>query len=106
MSRRCLLWLLPLALVYCGLAGCGAPPQWGADEGTFKHVDALWTAITAQDVKLVDQCAENITKLHNAGRMPEPAFAYLQDVIAKARSGQWSKARDRLKKMIRAQRRE
>lgn len=105
MRGRAIESLLLLAVVGLVVAGCSAPPQWGTDDETFKMVDALWTAVTAQDVKLVDQCAEKIVKLHDEGHMPDPAFEYLQTVVAKAHSAQWPKARDQLKKLIRAQRR-
>src|SRR5438045_887834 len=67
-------WLFPLAMaerlsvkttntaiLFCLLlAGCGRPPQMGADKDVFATVDALFTAITAHDEKQLSLCEQRL----------------------------------------------
>ncbi len=93
-----------LSIVLVG--GCSEPPQLGSDEATLKTADALWTAITSRDDKLLNACEEKLRTLGEAGDLPQDSREYLQGVIATARAGNWDAARTRLKKLIKAQRRE
>ncbi|MBI3822183.1 MAG: hypothetical protein HY289_05830 [Planctomycetes bacterium] len=88
------------------LTGCGTPPQMGSDEEVFRTVDALYTAVTARNEKLVDQCDQRLSKLKQAGKLPESAANYLDDVIATARAGQWRPAAERLHAFMKSQRRD
>ena len=76
-------------------AGCGGPPQFGSDEACLKAADALWTAVTAKRIELVDQAESEIQRLHDASRLPDDAFASLSEIVATARAGRWSDARAR-----------
>jgi len=87
------------------LNGCGKPPQIGADGKSFKGVDALYTAVTARDPKLLNQCAKNLQDLKIAGKLPEPAFHSLEAIIAKARDGNWQSAAADLTWFMKGQRR-
>jgi len=91
-----------LALV---LAGCGRPPQMGADEEVFRAVDALYTAVTARDGKLLDDCESRLNKLRDAGKLPPGAAGHLDKIIATARAGRWRPAAERLHAFMSAQRR-
>jgi hypothetical protein len=85
--------------------GCGRPPQIGDDEGAFKAVDALYTAVSARDLTLVERCAASLRDLHAAGKLPEPASTALAAIAEEARQGDWDEARDRLNRFMRGQRR-
>jgi hypothetical protein len=78
----------------------------GSDEEVFKTVDALFTAVTARDEKLLGQCEQRLHALANAGKLPADASSYLDAVIRKARGGGWESAAKKLYSFIRAQRRE
>jgi hypothetical protein len=78
----------------------------GADEETFKTVDALFTAVTARDEKLLGQCAQRLNALKGAGKLPADASDYLDGILARARDGRWQSAAERLYDFVRAQQRE
>ena len=78
----------------------------GADEEVFKAVDALFTAVTARDEKLLGECEQRLSALKDAGKLPTDAAAYLDSVIRKARDGRWENAAEKLYDFMKAQRRE
>lgn len=82
------------------------PPQMGADEEVFTTVDALFTAVTARDEKLLGQCEARLHAQREAGKLPGPAADYLDGVIKKARAGRWESAAETLYDFMKAQRRE
>jgi len=91
-------------LVLSFASGCGRTPQLNGNEESLGAADALWTAVTAKDVQLVDTCAARLSELHDVGTLPDDAFATLNDVIATARSGEWTVARQSLKAFAKGQR--
>jgi hypothetical protein len=82
------------------------PPQMGADEEVSRTVDALFTAVTARDEKLLGQCEQRLRAARDAGTLPTGAADYLDGIIRKARAGRWESAAGRLYEFMRAQRRE
>jgi hypothetical protein len=78
----------------------------GADEQVFASVDALFTAITARDEKLLGQCEHRLHALKGAGNLPGSAAGYLDGVIQTARKGRWQAAAETLYSFMKAQRRE
>jgi hypothetical protein len=96
--------LLALALG-AGFLGCRRTPQLGADEEVFRTVDALFTAVTARDEKLLEECERRLHGYRDAGRLPRGAARELDRVIARARAGRWQSAAERLYDFMRAQRR-
>jgi hypothetical protein len=94
------------ALLGCWSLGCGGPPQLGADEQAFAAVDALFTAVTARDEKLLGQCEQRLRGLRAAGKLPDDAADFLDGVIGKARGGRWETAAERLYGFMKGQRRE
>ena len=93
-------------LVVCVYFAWRSPPQMGPDEETFRGVDALLTALTARDERLLDQCARRLSLLSEAGKIPRDAASYLDGIIAKARSGAWQASAEKLYAFMMAQRRE
>jgi hypothetical protein len=93
------------ALLAVGFLGCG-PPQMGADEEVFTAVDALFTAVTARDPKLLGKCELRLNDLKNAEKLPASAAAYLDGVVRQARERHWESAAGRLYDFMRVQRRE
>jgi hypothetical protein len=90
----------------CWFAWWGRPPQMGADAEVFKTVDALFTAVTARDEKLLGQCEQRLRTCLQAGKLPAEAAAYLESIGQRARAGRWESAAAQLYDFMRAQRRE
>jgi hypothetical protein len=82
------------------------PSQMGADEEVFSSVDALFTAITAHDEKLLLQTEQRLKTFKDAGKLPESAAVYLDGVIQDARGGDWQPAAEDLYWFMKGQRRE
>jgi hypothetical protein len=78
----------------------------GADEELFRTVDALFTAVTARDQKLLADCEQRLLTLKGAGKVPSEAGTYLDTIIGRARAGRWESAAQTLYDFMRAQRRE
>jgi len=93
-------------LIGCWFLWFRSPPQIGADEEVFKTVDALFTAVTARDEKLLGQCEQRLRALKDAGKLPGDASDYLEGVMKKARDGRWESAAEKLYSFMKAQRRE
>lgn len=95
-----------LLLIGCWFLFFRGPPQLGPDDEAFKNVDALFTAVTARDEKLLGQCAQRLHALKEAGKLPGNAATYLDAVIGQAREGRWESAAERLYDFMLGQRRE
>lgn len=87
------------------IGGCGGPPQIGGDDKSFKTVDALYTAVSLREVKLVDQCEGTLKDLREAGSLGEDASKALQSIIVEAKGGAWEDAQSRLARFMEGQRR-
>jgi len=103
MNRTVALTLAP-PLLALTLAGCWGPPQIGTDKDTFRAVDALYTAVSLRDVKLVEQCEAKLKSLREAGKLPESASQSLDSMIAEAKGGSWVPAQERLSTFMEGQR--
>jgi hypothetical protein len=84
----------------------GRPPQMGTDEEAFAAVDALFTAVTARDERLLADCETRLHALRDGGKLPETAAEHLDRVIARARAGKWEPAAEQLHAFMAAQKRE
>jgi hypothetical protein len=104
MARSAIAAIL-LSLSVLSLGGCGGPPQIGADRESFKAVDALYTAVSLKDAKLVDRCGEKLKGLHDAGKLPDDAWKALERFTAGARDGDWENAQNDLSSFMEGQRR-
>jgi hypothetical protein len=83
----------------------GTPPQMGDDEEVSKAVDALFTAVSARNEQLLDDCEGRLGTLKEGGKLPAPAAEFLDGVIDQARDGLWRPAAERLYSFMKAQRR-
>ncbi|HEV7221176.1 MAG TPA: hypothetical protein VGN42_00645 [Pirellulales bacterium] len=90
-----------LSLAVCG---CGEAPQFTADEECLTAVDALWTAVTAQQTPWLEQSARELERLHDAGQLSSAAWGVLEGSIETARRGEWEPAAESLYDLIKAQR--
>jgi hypothetical protein len=87
------------------LPGCWSPPQIGSDRETFKAVDALYTAVSLRDQKLVESCIARLKDLKSAGKVPEAAFVSLDSIVEDAKEGKWEPSQERLAGFMEGQRR-
>jgi hypothetical protein len=78
----------------------------GADEEVSKTVDALFTAVTARDEKLLTDCEQQLLAFKGAGKLPREASDYLGNIVSTARATRWESAVQSLYGFMRAQRRE
>ena len=85
-------------------SGCGKAPQFVADEDCFTAVDALWTAITAQQKPWLEDSARELERLRDQGQLSPEAWEALAGPIAQAREGRWESAARELRDLIKAQR--
>jgi hypothetical protein len=84
-------------------AGCGTP-QVAGDPDCFKEVDALYTAVTSKNAKLLGESEARLRKLHAAGKLSDAGLRALEPIIARARGGDWRPAAEELYVFMRAQR--
>jgi len=94
------------ALVWLFMWWSSRPPQIGANEEVSEAVDALFTAVTARDEKLLADCEQRLLALKDAGKLPPQAATYLDSIIRKARAGRWESSAKSLYEFVRAQRRD
>ncbi len=69
MTRKCGLILVLGTLC---LSGCGVP-QIGLDRAAFQAVDALYTAVSLRDPKLLEACESNLNRLRAEQKLPDDA---------------------------------
>ena len=81
-------------------------PQMGGDEDVFRTVDALYTAVRMRDEARLAQCEKLLHSYREAGKLPKGSADYLDGIIAKAKSGKWEAATERLYDFMLAQRRD
>lgn len=93
--------VVPMLLV----VGCGSPAQIGPDPEVFKTIDALYTAVSLRDPKLVDDCLKALTRHRDADKLPDDAFQALSAIIDEAGDGAWEDAQTRLSRFMLGQRR-
>ncbi len=96
-------FVLMFSALWC--SGCGVP-QIGLDRAAFQAVDALYTAVSLRDPKLLEACESNLNRLRAEQKLPDDAGRALEGFIAEARSGDWEEAQTRLAHFMRRQRRD
>lgn len=81
-------------------------PQLNVDSEVYASLDALFTAVTARREPLVMDCESKLAALHRDGRIPEPAWKKIAQVIDLARTGRWESAAKDLYSFLERQKRE
>ena len=82
------------------------PPQMGPHDESFQTVDALYTAVRERDDKQLLACEVKLKSYADSGKLPEPAWRYLNRVIHKAQDGRWQPAAESLYDFMLVQRRD
>ena len=86
-------WFLAAGLLPA-LAGCG----WGPSDREVKNArafEALLTAVSLKNVKELEKDARHIDERHASGDLSGARHGDLQEIIAKARAGDWVAAEAR-----------
>ena len=102
--RTMLALVLTTGLATFAVHGCARSPQFGDAQSCVQATDALWTAVSSRDAKLLDDCERYLTGLKSDGDLTSDAYEYLQTVVRNARQGDWDRARTALKRLIDDQR--
>jgi hypothetical protein len=73
-------------------AGCRGPTQEERDNR--RLLDAILTAITLKNARLLEENAARIKLRHDAGQLTDEEYEGMEAFIQKARDGDWSRAED------------
>ncbi|HEV3257759.1 MAG TPA: hypothetical protein VG013_12815 [Gemmataceae bacterium] len=79
--------LLGLALL---ASGCRGPTQEERDNR--RGLDAILTAITMKNARLLEESAKRAKARHDAGQLTDEQYQGMEAFIKKARTGDWSGA--------------
>ena len=63
-----------------------------------------FAAVSLRDPNLTDRCEANLKGLREAGKLPEPAWAAMRDIVAEAKGGKWEPAQGHLARFMEGQR--
>lgn len=78
-----------LALTF---AGCGGPTE--RERENRKSLEMLLTAITLRNPKELEKDAMRIDERHTSGQLADSNHRDLQEIIGKARAGDWADAEE------------
>jgi hypothetical protein len=101
-SRNRSVYIILCAAMAFLIGGCGGPAALESPEA-FSSADALYTAITAHRVDLVQDVDTRLHKLHESGKVSDAAWNELSDIIRTARDNRWQEAAEVLDAFIRRQ---
>jgi len=85
-TQLCSTWLA-LALL---AGGCRGPTQ--EDRDNRRVLDAVLTAITIKNTRLLEEDAKRARARHEAGQLTDEEYQGMEALINKARGGDWSGA--------------
>lgn len=107
-SRRSKVLLAGLVILIAGVTvgllwRRASPPDVGSDKKVLKQVDALFTAVRIKDLRLLDQCANQLSALKKVGQLPDEAAATLTQIVVTAHNGDWESATENLLWFIQGQ---
>lgn len=86
-ARRLVLLTVPILVA---AIGCGREPQ--VSDANREIVVSLATAVSTRNPEWIDSNAELIEKQRTDGRCSDAEYEAFQDIIAKARAGDWEAA--------------
>ncbi len=80
-----------VAAIVLALVGCSGEPS-QRELKNRRELEALLTAVTLKNRKELDRDAERIAERHTAGELSDAPYRTLQEIVEKARAGDWSAA--------------
>jgi hypothetical protein len=90
-----------LALAAVVVAGCGRPPQVGAQNR--RLVESLKTAVMARNPEWLDENAKLVKAKHEKGELDEASYAAFESIVRQAEAGDWDAAQDEVIALSKAQ---
>jgi hypothetical protein len=85
-TQLCSIWLALALLAF----GCRGPTQ--EDRDNRRVLDAVLTAITIKNTRLLEEDAKRARARHEAGQLTDEEYQGMEAIINKARGGDWSGA--------------
>jgi protein tyrosine/serine phosphatase len=80
-----------IAAMILALAGCSGEPS-ERELKNRRELEALLTAISLKNRKELDRDAQRIAERRTAGELSDSPYRALQEIVEKARAGDWSAA--------------
>ncbi|HEY7159262.1 MAG TPA: hypothetical protein VH575_35285 [Gemmataceae bacterium] len=87
-ERRCL-WMASLGLALL-VSACGGPTE--QDRDNRRLLDAILTAITIKNPRLLEDNAKRAKQRHEAGQLTDEQYGGMEAILNKARQGDWAGA--------------
>ncbi|MBM4074603.1 MAG: hypothetical protein FJ267_03045 [Planctomycetes bacterium] len=84
-------------------SGCSRRPAAVDSEDAMLAIDALYTAITSRQSKLVEDVHDRLKSLASAQKLSSEALRQLESIIESANSGKWESAAKQVDHFIRRQ---
>jgi hypothetical protein len=84
-------WSLLIAGLLVTLAGCSGEPS-ERELKNRRELEALLTAVSLKNQKELDRDAGRIEARHTSGELSDAPYRTLQEIIKKARDGDWAAA--------------
>jgi len=84
-------WSLLIAGLLVTLAGCSGEPS-ERELKNRRELEALLTAVSLKNQKELDRDAGRIETRHTSGELSDAPYRTLQEIIKKARNGDWAAA--------------
>ena len=78
------------AIALLALAGCGEPSL--RERENRRELEALLTAVSLKNARELERDVKRIEERHAAGTLSDDGFNALNDIIQKARAGDWAGA--------------
>jgi hypothetical protein len=82
-------WSILLALTLLA-SGCRGPTQ--EDRDNRRALDAILTAITMKNSRLLEESANRARGRRDAGQLTDEEYQGMEAIVAKARAGDWASA--------------
>jgi hypothetical protein len=82
-----------IAALFLAFTGCGEPSE--RELKNRRELEALLTAVALRSQKELDKDIKRIDDRHTSGELSDSGFDDLQEIIKKARSGDWAGAEKR-----------
>ena len=85
-------WIRSTVLIGLGLmlSGCGEPSQ--RELKNRGELEALLTAVSLKNAEELEKDAKRIDDRHDAGELSDSSFQSLNEIVTKARAGDWAGA--------------
>ena len=93
-------WAIILLAGIC-VNGCQRGPQ--IDSQNRRLLESLKTAVMAKNPDWLKKNVEKIDALHKDGKLSEPEYEALQEMIREAQGGNWSIATEKIQQLAKGQ---